>query len=265
MIDTNDIGKLMYLPLTDIQPIDAQQYPNFIIAAAAEMLLKTNGLNWLPVIVKQTDKYQYKIVSNVFTYAVAQEAGLDRVWCVITDSEPATTELIKVLSREKIPKVNLSTASRDVIRDVLSYLIQLPNSPLSKVDLLVATSRISEADRSEWHDLSPISKLKCGITKGPKLNLLNDIFYLLPSPPIELPPLPQSVSVKNGSKEDILNNLRYLSDNKINAFNKIDVEKIADLIFNSDKSKWKSLNPISNLDCGVPKSKINTLKTVLKL
>lgn len=265
MIDTNDVGKLMHLPLVDIQPGEPIEVPDFFILAAAEALLKANGRNWVPVIVKQTGKYEYQVVANTFTFAVAQEAGLDRVWCMVTDSSTETIDQIKILSRETTPKINLSTASREIIMDALKYLIKRPGSLLSKVDLLVATNRIEESNREEWIDFSPIAKLTCGITKGPKLNALSEVFYLSPPPLIELPPYPLSTSVKEGTREDIFTNLKYLSDNKINGFNKIDIEKAADEIFSADKSKWRSLNPISTLDCGIVKAKITTLKTVLKL
>jgi hypothetical protein len=265
MIDTNDVGKLMHLPLADIQPGEPIEVPDFFILAAAEALLKANGRNWVPVIVKQTGKYEYQVVANTFTFAAAQEAGLDRVWCMVTDSSTETIDQIKILARETTPKVNLSTASREIIMDALKYLIKSPGSPLSKVDLLVATNRIEEADREEWIDFSAVTKLKCGITKGPKLNALGEVFYLSPAPLPQLPPPPLPISVKKGSREEILVALKYLSDYKINGFNKIDIEKAADKVFYADKSKWKSLNPISLLDCGIAKSKITTLKTVIKL
>ena len=265
MIDINDIGKLMHLPLADILPGDPIEVPGFVITAAAEALLKANGRNWVPVIVKQTGKYEYQVVSNVFPYAVAQEAGLDRVWCMVTDSSSETIELIKILSREIMPKVNLCTASREVIMDALKYLIKRPGSPLSKVDLLVATNRIEEADREDWKDFSAITKLKCGITKGLKLDLLSEVFYLSPLPSPELPPPPLLTSIKKGTREEILIGLKYLSDYKINGFNKVDIEKVADEIIHADKSKWKSLNPISTLSCGIPKPKVATLKMVFKL
>jgi hypothetical protein len=265
MIDTQDTGKLMHLPLDDIQPGEPIDVPEFVIVAAAEALLKAEGRNWIPVIVKQTGKYEYQVVSNTFAYAVAQEAGLERVWCMVTDSKPETIELVKILAREITPKVNLSTASREIIMDALKYLIKRPGSPLSKVDFLVATNRIEESDREEWKDFSEITKLRCGITKGLKLDSLSEIFYLSPPPLPELLPPPPIVSVKKGSKEEIFVNLKYLSDSKIGGFNKIDIQKAADEIFAADKTKWKSLNPISTLDCGITKVKITTLKTVFKL
>jgi hypothetical protein len=262
MINTNDVGKLMHLPLADIQPGEPIEVPAFVMAAAAEALLKANGQNWIPVIVKQTGKYEYQVVSNLFAYAVAQEAGLDRVWCMVTDSSPETVSLVKILARETIPKVNLSTASRDIITDALKYLIERPGSPLSKIDLLVATNRIEEADRENWQDFTAVTKLKCGITKGQKLNVLSDVFYLSP---IKKPPSPQIISIKEATRQEILTRLQYLSDHKINRFNTIDVEKMSDEIFSANKIKWKSLNPLSKLNSEIAKAQINALKTVFKL
>jgi hypothetical protein len=47
---------------------------------------------------------------------------------------------------------------------------------------LIATDRIDEAPREHWKTLDQITTLKCGITKGKKLNALKEVFYLTPQP-----------------------------------------------------------------------------------
>jgi hypothetical protein len=263
MISFSDVGKLMHLPLADIQSEELVEAPAFVINAAAEALLKANGRNWIPLIVKQVGKYEYQVTSNTFIYAVAHEAGLDRIWCIITDDSAETISLTKVLAREESPKVNLSNATREAIQDALKYLIERPGSSLSKVDLLVATNVIDTAERRFWKDFSPIAKLKCGITAGKKLDALSEIFYL---EPIEPPLPPKPISIRTSLKSDILAQLKYLSEQKIGGFEKIDIEKAAQAIFDLDKTKWKkSLNPIVDLKCGIIKSQIKNLKPLLLL
>ncbi len=177
----SNIGNLMCLYIHEIIPGEATEAPEFLIKAAARMLVESGGRNWVPVIVKEIGEDKYEVIGNSFVYAIACESGLERVWCVVTDRSERTSELTRILTGELTPKINLSTASRDEIQAALQYLIEKPNSELKGVKLAVATNRIEEAaQRKYWSDLSPITKLKCGITKGNKLDALKEVFYLTP-------------------------------------------------------------------------------------
>ncbi|MGL5082007.1 MAG: Rho termination factor N-terminal domain-containing protein [Microcoleaceae cyanobacterium] len=192
MKDSSSIGSLMYLYLDEIEITDGTNAPDFLIKAAAKQLQQKGGRNWLPVIVKILEKDKYQVVGNSFGYAVAEQAGLERVWCIIADDTEDTTSLTKILAREETPKLNLSTASREEINSALQFLIEQPNSPLKTIKLAVATSRIDEAPRQYWKNFEPIINLKCGITKGKKLDSVKDVFYLTPQdppPPPDPPPI----------------------------------------------------------------------------
>lgn len=182
MSSLNDIGNLMYLYLDEIEPSEGTNAPAFLIKASAHLLNQKGGRNWIPVIVKEIGEDKYQVIGNSFIYAVAEEAGLDRVWCIIADDSIDTSEVIKVLAGEEIPKINLSKASRDEIMLALEYLVNQPGSALKTVKPAIATNRIDESPRQYWKTLDPISNLKCGITKGKKLDALKQIFYLVPQP-----------------------------------------------------------------------------------
>ncbi|MBE9170802.1 Rho termination factor [Pleurocapsales cyanobacterium LEGE 06147] len=182
MSNLSDIGNLMLLYINEIKPNEGTNTPKFLITATAKTLSSLGGRNWVPLIVKEIGEDRYEVIGNSFIYAVAEEAGLEKVWCIIADSSEETAKLTKVLSREETPKINLSTATRDEIKDALQYLIEKPNSVLKSVKLLVATNRIDEAPRQYWQNFEPITKLKCGITKGKKINALKEVFYLIPQP-----------------------------------------------------------------------------------
>lgn len=177
-----DIGNLMHLYLDEIEPGEGTVIPEFLIKASANILIQNGGRNWIPVIVKKIDEDKYEIIGNAFIYAVAEEAGLERVWCIIADGSDASFEITKVLSRETLPKINLSKASREEIMLALQYLMEQPGSILKTIKLAVATNRIDEAPRQYWKNLDPIVNLKCGITKGKKLDLLKQVFYVTPQP-----------------------------------------------------------------------------------
>jgi hypothetical protein len=266
MSNFDDIGKLMHLPLADIEPGEQISEAEFIIVAAAEAVSQADGRNWVPVIVKETERYQYQVVSNHFIYAVAQQAELERVWCIVIDSDAKSIEQAKILAREALPKVNLATASRDTILAALRYLIAEPGSALKGVDAIVAANRISSANRKTWSSLNPITTLKCGITKGKKLDTLAKAFYLSASQPqTPLPEIPEIISIKRASKDEIFTRIHYLSTHKIEGFEKIDPEKTADIIFTANKGRWRSLNPITTLEAGIDTKKIKTLKKVFSL
>ncbi len=262
MIDISDVGKLMCLPIQELELVNPVQVSSFIISAAAEALIKAEGHNWVPVIVRQTEKYRYEVIANKFVFAVAKQANLERIWCVVTDSKPETVELVDVLSESKIPKINLSSASRELIMDGLQYLIERQTNPLKGIDLHIAANLIHEARRDRWKDLTPIIKLQCKITKA-KLDILSDIFYL--PEPIELPPPPSTINIKTASKEELVLRLKYLSENNIDDFEKIDFEVLAKVLFAEIKTKWKTLSPVAKLDFGLTKSQLKTLKMVFSV
>ncbi|HSF74810.1 MAG TPA: Rho termination factor N-terminal domain-containing protein [Microcoleus sp.] len=180
MKSSNSIGSLMHLPINEIDPGDRSNIPEFLLKATANILKEKGGRNWIPVIVKDIGEDRYQVISNYFVYAVAEQAGLDRVWCIIADARDDTITLTKILAGEEKPKINLSTASRDEIMAALQYLIEQPNSDLKSVKLAVATNRIDEAPRQYWKNFEPITSLKCGITKGKKLDAIKSVFYLTP-------------------------------------------------------------------------------------
>ncbi|UKP01355.1 Rho termination factor N-terminal domain-containing protein [Nostoc sp. UHCC 0870] len=178
----DDIGNLMYLYRKEISSCVGTDAPEFLIKSTAQALNNLGGRNWIPIIVKETGEDQYEVIGNSFIYAVAEEARLDKVWCIIADDSKETSEVTKILAGEIRPKINLSYAGRDEIKSALEYLIEKPDSVLKRVNLSVATNRIEEAPRKYWTSLDPITTLKCQITKGVKLNALKEVFELTPEP-----------------------------------------------------------------------------------
>ncbi len=177
-----DVGNLMYLYLDELQLEQPIEAPEFLIQATAKLLETGGGRNWVPVIVREVGKDQYEVIGNAFVYAVAEAAGLERVWCIVADASDVAADLSRALAREGIPKINLSIATRDEIIAALRYVISQPNSALKSVNLATASNRIEAAPRQYWKSLDAIADLKCGITKGNKLDALKSVFYLTPQP-----------------------------------------------------------------------------------
>lgn len=260
MSSSENIGKLMHLELAKIESAEPCSESEFIIAGAAETVLQAGNRNWIPIIVKETGDYKYQVVSNNFVYAVAQQAKLKLVWCIVIDPKPSNIEQAKILARESIPTVNLSTASEDTIKAVLEYLVKEHN--WKKVKPIEAAKKIVDSNREQWSDFIPLTKLQCGLTKA-TLDYVAKVFSISPPPPP--PPPPEKVSVKRASRDEIFDRLNYLSTNKIGGFENIDAEITADAIFNASKGKWKSLTPISKLEPGLDTAKMKTFKTLFTL
>ncbi|MBD1815358.1 hypothetical protein NDA07_13635 [Microcoleus vaginatus DQ-U2] len=260
MSNSENIGKLINLKLSKIESAEPCSESEFIIAGAAEAVLQAGNRNWIPIIVKETGDYQYQVVSNHFVYAVAQQAKLDLVWCIVIDPKPSNIEQAKILAREANPQVNLSTASKDTIIAVLKYLVKEHN--WKNVKPVETANKIVDSNREQWSDFTPLTKLQCGLTKA-RLDFIAKVFSISPPPPP--PPPPQAVSVKRASKDEIFDRLNYLSTNKIGGFETIDPEKTADAIFTANKGKWKSLTPIAKLEPGLDTAKMKIIKTLFSL
>jgi hypothetical protein len=177
----SDVGNLMCLPFDEIEPGSPTEVHEYLIQAAANQL-GPEGRNWVPLVVKETAPDQYEVIGNSFIYAVAAEADLEEVWCIIADDTAETAAVTQALAQEVIPKTNLSTASREEISAAIDYLLSQPASPLKGVNLASAVARIDEAPRQYWKTLQPITKLGCRITAGKKLKALEQVFYLTPEP-----------------------------------------------------------------------------------
>lgn len=182
MNNFSDVGNLMHLDRSEIDPGEGTNEPEFLIQATAKKLNETGGRNWLPVIVKETGEDEYEVIGNFFGYAVAETAELEKVWCIIAESDAETTEITQLLTQEKTPKINICSASYDEIKAALQYLLEQPETPLKGVKLAVAANRIDEAPRQYWQSLQPITKLGCRITRGKKLDSLKAVFYTNPIP-----------------------------------------------------------------------------------
>ncbi|NJM57169.1 MAG: Rho termination factor [Synechococcales cyanobacterium RU_4_20] len=170
----------MHLYLDEIELSQGANAPEFLIKASAHLLNTKEGRNWVPIVVREVAEDRYEVIANSFIYAVAEEAGLERVWCIIADDTENTAVTSRILAGEEVPKINLSKASRDEISAALEYLAAQPGSLLKSIKISVAVNRIDEAPRQYWKTLDPIANLKCGITRGKKVESLKKVFYLTP-------------------------------------------------------------------------------------
>jgi len=178
-----EVGSLMYLYLNEIELREPVEVPEFLIYGAAKAVNEAGGRNWLPIIVKQTGQDQYQVIGNAFAYAVAEEAELEKVWCIIADDSQVTLESSQLLAQEKIPKIDLATATFEEIKMGLEYLTNRPVNPLKNVRVATASSRIDEAPCRYWREsLEEVTNLKCGITRGKKLEIFKEVFYVTPEP-----------------------------------------------------------------------------------
>jgi len=187
-----EIGALLHLYIDEIEPLFSTEAHQFLIAGAAKAINDAGNRNWLPVIVKQTGAENFLAIANIFVLAAAQEAGLDKVWCIIADDSNSVQECSQLLSQETTPRINLTTATRDEIKLGLDYLINRANNPLPGVKISTALDKLDTPDRKYWGEsLKEIPALKCCITSGKKLDIFKEVFYVTPEPkPTDPDPIP---------------------------------------------------------------------------
>lgn len=185
-----EIGALLHLYIDEIEPLFSIEDHQFLISGAAKAINEAGNRNWIPVIVKQTGAENFQAIANIFVLAAAQEAGLDKVWCIVVDESDSVQECSQLLSQESTPKINLTTATREEIKLGLDYLINRSNNPLPGVKLSTSLDKIDQPERKYWGELlKEITALKCGITAGKKLNIFKEVFYATPEPLPENHPL----------------------------------------------------------------------------
>lgn len=97
MVSSIDVGNLMYLYLDEIEPGQGTDTPDFLIKASASLINQNGGRNWIPIVIKAVGKDQYEEIGNSFVYAVAEEAGLERIWCIVADESDNTALITRVL------------------------------------------------------------------------------------------------------------------------------------------------------------------------
>ncbi|PSB31726.1 hypothetical protein [Stenomitos frigidus] len=251
------LGQILRIPCKFVKGKSETQ-PIVIQTIAHE--LSATGKNILPVIVRLLGEDRYQAILNTQILDAARQAKLDFVWCIVVNQ--LMQQQIEVESGQVI-HINLTTASEQELVETLKYIQTQPGSPLKTVDVTIAASKIAAADRSTWQDFTPITKLGCGITKGKKLDALSAVFYLTPPPPPPAPP--STISIKQASRAEIFERLDYLTTYKIGGFDTIDPEAVSDLIASANRSKWKSLTPITKMNCGIDLAKGKTLKTLFSL
>lgn len=226
---TNSI-QLMYLWLHEISVPEPTDAPQFLVDVVSETLKNSGGKNWIPVIVKEVSNGDYVVVANSFIYAAAENAGLEKVWCVIVDHDESAEYLTKVLAREIVPTLDIATASYEQIQGALEYVSEKPNSALKGIKLLVAVNRIAEAPRQNWKSLDELTKLKCGITKGKKLDALKEVFSLgsvKPVAVVETKIAQPSHSLKSLSVTELK---AMAKDKKIKGYSKKTKAELVDLL-----------------------------------
>ncbi|MEB3120046.1 MAG: transcription termination factor rho family protein [Snowella sp.] len=252
-----EIGALLYLYRDEIEPLFPIEAHQFLIAEVAKAINQAEGRNWIPVIVRQTGADNFQAIANIFVLAAAQEAGLDKVWCVIADDSEQTEKSAQLLSQEIAPKINLATASREEIKLALDYLINRSIRPLSGVTLATALDKIDKAPRQFWkEELKEVTTLKCGITAA-KLKIFKEVFYSTPAPP------PPKIDLSTATKDKIRLGLEYLMNRPVNPLKDINLEDTLDKLDNPYRQYWKEqLKEITFLGCGITTAKLKIFKEI---
>jgi hypothetical protein len=256
-----EVGALLHLYLEEIEPLIPTEAHQFLITEAAKAINEAQGRNWIPVIVKQTGAEKFQAIANIFILVAAQEAGIDKVWCIVVDDSAITQKSSQLLSQELTPKVDLATATRDEIKLALDYLINRSINPLVGVRLATALDKIDGVSRQSWKEsLKEVVALKCGITTGKKLDIFKEVFYITPQPPLPPPP---PVNLATATRDEIRVALDYLINRSVKPLVGVTLTTAVDKIDNPYRQYWKQdLKEVTALRCGITAAKIKIFKEV---
>ena len=67
------IGTIREFYLDQLEYPNSINEPDFLVNAAAQVLKKYGGKNWVPIIIKDIGDDKYEVIGNSFVYAVAQK------------------------------------------------------------------------------------------------------------------------------------------------------------------------------------------------
>jgi hypothetical protein len=256
-----EIGTLLHLYLEEIEPLISTKAHQFLITEAAKSINEAQGRNWIPVIVKQTGIESFQAIANIFILVAAQEAGIDKVWCIVADDSVITQKSSQLLSQELTPKVDLAIATRDEIKLALDYLINRSVNPLVGVRLATALDKIDGVSRKSWKEnLKEVVALRCGITTGKKFDIFKEVFYITPQPE---PERPDPVNLATATKDEIYVGLNYLINRSDNPLVGVTLTTAVDKIDNPYRQYWKQdLKEVTALRCGITAAKMKIFKEI---
>lgn len=261
MSNLKDIGQLIQVPIDQVETVEASGLPAYQLAALAEKLQSSNLRNWVPVIVQEPTPRQYRVIANEHILLSMRAAGQTYVWvAVIPDDLEAETQ-VKLLTGQQPLKVNLCTADYETVLAALYELRRNPSNKLEKLDITLAAERIVKAPgRRSWTALTPIPKLKCGLSTA-KLPLLETVFETSPQPIA-----PHPVVINTASEHELLKALESALDlPEVNLAN-VDLELLARSIVTSlDRTYWQDLKPLTKLKYKLTPAKTKGLEQVLKI
>jgi hypothetical protein len=249
------IGTIREFYLDQLEYPSTINEPDFLVNAAAQVLKKYGGKNWVPIIIKNIGEDKYEVIGNSFVYAVAKSAKLETILCIVIESTDEAEEISKILSKEVHPKINLSIANEHEIKAAFEYLKSQSNSPLSNIkpnSIKSIANKIVNSDRQYWTDLTPLGSLRSKPIKE-NLEFVSKLFYLTsiqpPAPPIQSPALPK-INLSIANKDEIKAAFKYLKSQSNSPLSNIQarsIESIANKIVNSDRQYWTDLTPLGNL------------------
>jgi len=255
------IGTIREFYLDQLEYSNTINEPDFLVNAAAQVLKKYGGKNWVPIIIKDIGDDKYEVIGNSFVYAVAKAAKLEKILSIVIESTDEAEEISKILSKEVPPKINLSTANKDEIKAKFEYLKSQSNSPLSKIQpnsIENIANKIVKSNRQYWTDLTPLGNLGTNNLVKENLEFISKGFYLTP---IE-PPEPPKINLSIANRDQIMEGLEFLKEErKLN----IDVLDASTKLEQAEKKYWIDYKGVLDLKIKIKDDKLDDFKSVFSL
>lgn len=259
MSSLKDIGQLIRVSIDQVELAEEYAMPSYQVAALSEKLQTPDLRNWVPVIVQEPNLRQYRVVSNGHILDAMRAAGQDYVWVAVIPEDAQVIEQVNFLTGQLPLKVNICTASYEILLDALKYLRQIPGNKLDKLNVTLLAERIyKDPVRFAWASLQPLTKLGLKEITTTKLKAFEEVFEARPES-VQIQP----VLLNTASEIDLLKALQAAIALPTTKIEKVDLEKLARSIASEPSRKyWRDLNSLTKIKPGLTKAQLAGLDEV---
>lgn len=262
MSSLKSIGQLIRVPIEQVELTKEYDIPAYYVGVLAEKLKDAEVRNWVPVIVQEQALREFQVVENGHILDAMRAAGQEYVWVVVVPDDSQVEDQVSLLLGKSLLKVNLCTASYEMILAGLSHLVDNPAHKLNSLPITLVAERIlQDSSRFAWTSLQPLTKLGFKSITTAKLKVFAEVFEAKPEP-IEIRP----VILNAASTSELLEALYVATTLPEVKLGNTDLKQLATAIAaDPNRQYWTDLTPLTKLKAGITKARLAGLDQVFRL
>lgn len=262
MSSLKSIGQLIRVPIEQVELTEGYEVPAYQVGVLAEKLQHADVRNWVPVIVQEPTLRRFQVVGNGHILDAMKAAGQEYVWVAVIPEDPQIEEQVNFLTGKSPLRINLCTASYEIILEGLRHLRDTPANKLETLNITLVAERIlKESGRFTWTSLQPLSKLGFKSITSAKLKVFAEIFEAKPEP-IEIEP----VVLNTASEHELLEVLQAATTLPEVNLGTTDIKQLAKAIAaDSSRKYWGDLKALTKIKPGLKPQQLQGLDTIFIL